>query len=146
MNRESLFELYKSKIVPLGKNPDNFIKVGQADFTINAINPLCGDKLYLTLNIQDQSVTECNFHGFGCVLSKASTSILLREIKGKTKTQIEGICKDFLQGLEESDGATSSPASDKDLLQSLVALDGRIDCIKLSWENMYNFVRNDKTT
>ncbi len=139
MNKNKFTELYHNRIVPIGKNPVNFMKAESAGHNISAINPLCGDKFQLALNFQNNKALDCSFYGFGCILSKASTSILLKEIEGKSVDQIHSLCKNFLDGLKNPTKHEQSN-SDIDLLLSLIPLDGRIDCIKLSWENLYEYL------
>ncbi len=136
MNRKNITELYSKKILSLSKNPYHFEKISNPQITIPAINPMCGDKFHLYLQSSKSDISSAHFHGFGCALSKASTSILIERIEGKTKMEIIDLSKLFLDGLKDGT-ITEGLDEDMKLLISLISFDGRLDCIKLSWESLY---------
>lgn len=51
-------------------------------------NPSCGDKVLMKIQIDDGSITEICFDGYGCALSTASASILTETLKGKNKDEV----------------------------------------------------------
>jgi nitrogen fixation protein NifU and related proteins len=64
--------------------PQYFEKNPSAQHVIEAYNPLCGDKFKLFLDIENGTITKATFHGYGCAISKAATSVLLVNLQGKT--------------------------------------------------------------
>jgi len=139
MNNNQIKELYNKKVLPISKNPYHFEKIDNPDISILATNPICGDKFHLLINHTGSKIESAHFYGFGCALSKASTSLLVEQIEGLSIEQIRILCKQFLEVIQHH-------ASPKDLsdelfvLLSLTAFEGRIDCIKLSWEALYNYL------
>ncbi len=140
MTKEEIQSLYKDKILPENKAPYHFEKV-DADHSVKAYNPMCGDKYELYFENDDQLLDQVHFHGIGCAISKASTSILVRRIEGMTEEEAEEYCKKFLEAINSSD---PDSLSDEDLkiLVELKNFEGRVDCIKLSWEALYDFLKN----
>lgn len=132
MTKEEIQARYKALILPENKNPYHFEKVESAN-TIEAYNPMCGDKYDLYLDEDSQSITTAHFHGIGCAISKASTSLLLRAIEGKPKDEVIRFCQGFMDSIDRGE----VPENFSDGLKVLVELknfEGRVDCIQLSWK------------
>jgi nitrogen fixation NifU-like protein len=58
------------------------------------MNPLCGDKLRIDLQIEDGMITDVGFTGRGCAISQAAASMLTEEIKGKSVAEVRALSKD----------------------------------------------------
>ncbi len=80
--------IYKEEIIDHYKNPRNFGRLDDPDIHVDAINPLCGDKLSMELKIKDGVVQDVAFSGRGCAISQASASMLTEEIIGKPLTEL----------------------------------------------------------
>ena len=81
---EKLNALYQSIILEHNNKPQYFEKRPAAQHVVEAYNPLCGDKFKLFLDIENGAITKATFHGYGCAISKAATSVLLSRIQGET--------------------------------------------------------------
>jgi len=84
-------EIYQDFILELYKNPINFGKIENADFTASSLNPLCGDKVEVFIkldNTDKKKVAEAKFIGSGCAISQASACLLTEEIKGKNIEEV----------------------------------------------------------
>lgn len=140
MTKEEIQELYRQLILPENKAPYHFDKV-ESSRKVEAYNPMCGDKYQLSIGGKAGTLGEVYFHGFGCAISKASTSILLKKVEGMSGEAATEYCHSFLKALESSD---SSGLSDKELkvLVELKNFEGRVDCIKLSWEALLEELKN----
>lgn len=131
MTKEELKQLFKEKILPHQRAPYHFETIEASDDSVLAYNPLCGDKFTLQLQKDSDSVSSAYFHGFGCAISQASTSLLIQRIEGKTQSQIVDLCQRFLNALDND-----QPLDDEELrvLAALKKFDGRVDCITLPWK------------
>ena len=143
MTKEELEILYKSKIIPASKEPYHFEKYAQANTIIEAYNPICGDKYQLYLEITDGIIQSAYFHGFGCAISKASTSILARKVEGMRLEEVVALGDTFIASLT---GVTPVDFDDECLkiLNELKNFDGRIDCIKSSWEAITHHLKEEQ--
>uniref|UniRef100_UPI0040472CB5 Fe-S cluster assembly sulfur transfer protein SufU n=1 Tax=Roseivirga sp. TaxID=1964215 RepID=UPI0040472CB5 len=133
---DKLKQLYKTQILKHSQNPFNEGELVSYTHLIKAYNPVCGDQFDLYLNIIDQQVTEASFTGYGCAISKASTSVLTKQIIGKGKTEIEAFVADFLKMLDPN--ASQLPeeiTADEELLAFAAAREfpERLSCANLSW-------------
>ena len=133
---DKLKQLYKTQILKHSQNPFNEGKLVSYTHLIKAYNPVCGDQFDLYLNVIDQQVTEASFTGYGCAISKASTSVLTKQIIGKSKTEIEAFVADFLKMLDPN--ASQLPeeiTADEELLAFAAAREfpERLSCANLAW-------------
>jgi nitrogen fixation NifU-like protein len=88
-------DMYRENILDHGMHPRHRGLLDPADIDYEANNPLCGDRLRLTLRVDENNrVTEIGWDGEGCAISQATASMLGDEIIGKTLDEITHITKD----------------------------------------------------
>lgn len=143
-----LRELYQEVILDHNKSPRNFKKLETANKTAEGYNPLCGDKINIYLEVQNDIVKDISFIGSGCAISKASASIMSTIIKGKTIKEAEklfGKFHDFITGrLNENESIED--------LGKLAVLAGvkefpvRVKCASLAWHTMISALKNENKT
>jgi len=64
-------------------NPQNVGELTDADASAEETNPVCGDRMRLSLRIKEGRITEVRFLGYGCPPTIACGSILTEIIKNK---------------------------------------------------------------
>src|SRR6201999_1210689 len=116
-----LRDLYQDLILDHGKHPRNFHTLPQANREALGHNPLCGDRLMLYLQLDDQGIIkDAGFQGSGCAISVASASMMTEMLKGKTIAEAEKL---FGYLHASCTGATSTAAGiaedDVDRLKAL---------------------------
>ncbi len=77
-----LKDLYRDVILDHNKRPRNFGALDPADARAEGHNPLCGDRLTVTLCCDDERITDIRFEGKGCAISTASASLMTEAVKG----------------------------------------------------------------
>src|SRR5262249_36550073 len=88
-------DMYRENILDHDRNMRQRGLLDPADIDYEAHNPLCGDRLRLTLRLDENNrVTEIGWDGEGCAISQASASMLGEEILGKTLEEIRAIDKE----------------------------------------------------
>ncbi|WP_426470431.1 Fe-S cluster assembly sulfur transfer protein SufU, partial [Salmonella enterica] len=68
---------------------------------MNMNNPTCGDRIHLTLKVEDRKIVDAKFEGEGCSISMSSASMMTEAIKGKTieeALKLSTIFSDMMQG------------------------------------------------
>ncbi|WP_235297764.1 iron-sulfur cluster assembly scaffold protein [Portibacter marinus] len=128
-----LNKMYQEQLLVEAKNPYHFDKRIDIEESIRAYNPLCGDRYDLFLG------EEIFFHGFGCAISKASTSLMIKFLEGKSNEEAIHSIKKFIKGIE------GGGQIEEELLLIFRNPDhfkGRHDCIKLSWNAMLKYLLN----
>ena len=92
-------DIYHEMIVDYSRNPINYGEIENHDVTFHDSNPLCGDSIDIDMKIDDQKVTDIKFHGKGCAICMACTSVLTEITKGKSLDDVRKIEKN--DGLSE---------------------------------------------
>jgi len=130
-----LRELYQQVIIDHGRHPRNQGVLDNATHQKMGYNPLCGDKLDLSLRINNDRVEEAQFVGSGCAISMASASLMTEILKGKTVDQARQYFEQFHQLL-------MGKSHDTELLGKLMVLAGvmefpaRVKCATLAWHTL----------
>lgn len=88
---DDLNDLYQQVILDHSKSPRNFRKLAEANRVAEGTNPLCGDRVTLFLQLENEVVKDISFQGSGCAISKASASLLTDSLKGKTASQVKDL-------------------------------------------------------
>lgn len=92
-------KLYKEELLEHFKNPNNYGKLENPDFTSEDGNPSCGDKIKIEGKVSNGVLTDVKFTGNGCVLSQASASMLTELCKNKSIDDILNLSKDDISKL-----------------------------------------------
>ena len=137
-----LKELYKEIILDHAKNPRNKGKCTGYNHDAKAHNPLCGDKVHIFLNLDnDKNIKELSFEGEGCAISLASASILTDVLKGKDFNVAKIIIDNFLNLIKENKSITLNSLND-DQKTTLMSLSGvkdfpmRVKCATMAWHTV----------
>ena len=86
-----LNDLYRDVILDHNRRPRNFGPLEPADASADGVNPLCGDRLTLRLNLAADKIEDIRFEGQGCAISTASASLMTEAVKGKTRGEALGL-------------------------------------------------------
>jgi nitrogen fixation NifU-like protein len=71
------------------RHPRNYGALPAPDVACEDVNPLCGDRIRMELNIGlDQSITAVRFRGDSCIISRAAASMLTEQIKGRRLQEV----------------------------------------------------------
>jgi len=135
---EELRDLYRELILDHARSPRHFGKLEKATHTAEGINPLCGDKLRLYLQIDpSERITDACFEGSGCAISVASASLMTDTIIGMQSRDALAFFAALVGRL------TGDPHAGHALdLGKLRALEGvrefpsRVKCATLAWHAM----------
>jgi len=133
-----LRDLYQEVILDHGRNPRNFGTIEGTEFHADGHNPLCGDRLTVSLDVQDGKIARVRFTGAGCAISMASASLMTEAIEGLDLASVERMFEDF-QGLVTGQ-VDSAEASSR--LGKLAIFAGvrdfpvRVKCATLAWHTL----------
>ncbi len=87
-------DLYHEAILEHYHDPRNWHILSPADIDHEESNPLCGDRLRLTMRVQDGKIVEVGWDGEGCAISQASASMLGEMLIGKSLEEARAISKE----------------------------------------------------
>jgi nitrogen fixation NifU-like protein len=86
-------DIYHEMIVDYSRNPINYGEIENHDVTFHDSNPLCGDSIDIDIKIDENKVTDIKFHGKGCAICMACSSVLTEITKGKSIDEARAIEK-----------------------------------------------------
>ncbi|MCY3778812.1 MAG: iron-sulfur cluster assembly scaffold protein [Chloroflexi bacterium] len=76
-------DMFRELILDHARNQRNWGLLEPNDFDHEECNPLCGDRLRLTIRLhEDGTISEVGWDGEGCAISQASASMFGEEIIG----------------------------------------------------------------
>jgi nitrogen fixation NifU-like protein len=131
-----LKDLYRDVILDHNRRPRNFGQLESADGRAEGHNPLCGDRLALSVRLDGERIADIRFEGKGCAISTASASLMTEAVKGKDRAQVKALF-DRVHALLTRPDATPDAA-----LGKLAALSGvrefpaRVKCASLCWHTL----------
>ena len=128
-----LDELYKEIILDHYRHPYGKEPLEKVDYHAEGMNPLCGDEVKLSLQLDNDKVQKVHIEGHGCSISVASGSMLAQILRGKSISQAKEILKslkDIMHGkLNEND----FDLGDLEALMGVRKFPVRIKCALLPW-------------
>ncbi|KOY79744.1 Fe-S cluster assembly sulfur transfer protein SufU [Apilactobacillus kunkeei] len=135
MGIDRMNQLYKSVIFDHSMHPRNFGSLDNCTGSVELRNPSCGDIIKVFVNIEDNVIKDIKYTCVGCTISKASTSIMSQEIKGKNVDDAKKIIKAFSDNIikKDIDDDDKKMLGDARLLSDLAKFPTRIRCATLGW-------------
>jgi nitrogen fixation NifU-like protein len=130
-----LTDLYREVILDHNRHPRNYGRLEPHDGEAKGHNPLCGDRLVLTLRRADGRIADLRFEGNGCAISIASASLMTEAVKGRTREEVDALFARVHALLTQQDASA-------DGLGKLAALSGvrefpaRVKCASLCWHTL----------
>jgi nitrogen fixation NifU-like protein len=100
----SFEDLYPKPILRLAADARGATRLTAPDITVTRVNPLCGDKITLDLNLKNKTISALGYEVKACVLCQASASVLAAAAPGRDHAQAEQVrssVKAMLQGAAE---------------------------------------------
>ncbi len=141
-------DLYQDLILEHAKNPRNFGNCEQPTHAAQGHNPLCGDKINLSLSInENEEIIDIKFFGEACAVCTASASMMTENFLGKKISEAK-IIFDFFHQLLTKDEPVSLKAEED--LEKLMAFSGvknfpmRVKCATLAWHSFSAAIENKK--
>lgn len=87
--------LYQEVILDHNRKPRNYGKLDQASHHAVGHNPLCGDRLDIALQLENDQINNIAFQGESCAICKASASMMTAAVKGKSRLEAETLIHEF---------------------------------------------------
>jgi nitrogen fixation NifU-like protein len=132
---DAVKDLYQKIIVEHGKTPRNHGALAGATHGATMHNPLCGDEVTVSVILSDGKLDDVRFESRGCVLSRASASLMTERVRGHAPgfaLALGHALEAFVSGPPTDGGAA--------LLGDLTVFEGvrdypsRVSCVTLPWQ------------
>jgi len=134
-----LRELYQDLIIDHSKRPRNFRVLETANHTSEGYNPLCGDKVTVFLELEQDRVKNVSFQGSGCAISTSSASVMTESVKGKTLAEVEALFDVFhnLVTGKPADGGATPELGKLAVFSGVSEFPVRVKCATLAWHTLH---------
>ena len=143
-SQEELRELYRDLILDHARSPRRFGKLPSATHEAEGINPLCGDKLHIYLEIDDDGrINETAFEGSGCAISVASASLLTDDVTGLSSDEALARFEDVISALTGHDQTMDIDLGKLAALKGVREFPSRVKCATLAWHAMKSAVEHE---
>ena len=126
------------------ESPRNWGHVESASTEEQGYNPLCGDKILVSLKLEKVDGSDilkaCRYTGEGCSICMASASIMSELVQGKPEKEVLLLIEAFREKMQGNEGVQALPADDSG--EDVTALYGvkrfpvRIKCALLPWTTL----------
>ena len=138
-----LRELYQEVILDHNKRPRNFGSLPEATAHAEGYNPLCGDKVSVTVNLKTGRIEDIMFTGAGCAISQASASLMTEAVKGKSIAEAKEIVESFHQMVTD-EHCSNCKAEELEVLAGVKEYPIRIKCATLAWHTLLSALGGGK--
>ncbi len=145
-------DLYQEMILDHYRRPQNFGTLAGANRAAHGDNPLCGDRLALTVHLKGDVVEDLRFTGAGCAISTASASLMTAAMKGKTRAEFKALFEKFHRMVTGGGSNGSTPLAAGGDLGKLEVFSGvsefpvRVKCATLAWHTLRAALEGRKET
>jgi len=135
MNDIEIADLYQELIVDHSRRPRNYRRLENPTHQAEGFNPLCGDKVKVYVDLENNVVHDISFEGEGCAISKASASLMTETIKGKSKAEVEQLFSRFRDlATGTGDGLGLGKLA---VFSGLRGFPARVKCATLVWHTLH---------
>ncbi|MCL6573509.1 MAG: SUF system NifU family Fe-S cluster assembly protein [Bacillus sp. (in: Bacteria)] len=144
MSSNNLDNLYRRVIMDHYKNPRNRGIIEDGSLTIDMNNPTCGDRIQLTIKVDDGIVSNARFDGEGCSISMSSASMMTQAIKGMKIEEALNLSTVFSEMMLGKDYDDDIDLGDIEALQGVSKFPARIKCATLAWKAMEKGLKEEE--
>jgi nitrogen fixation NifU-like protein len=141
-----LSDLYQEVILDHNKRPRNFRTIEAANHVAEGFNPLCGDRLHLYLQVDNDVVTDVGFQGSGCAISKASASLMTDSIKGRPVAEVRALFERFHTMVTTPPDQSVEDMGKLSVLAGVREFPVRVKCASLAWHTLKAALDRDPIT
>src|ERR1700730_8401980 len=131
-------ELSREIILDHYQNPRNQGLLEHPTLANRGYNPICGDDIELSVNIdeQDDRIREISFVAHGCSISTASASMMTEVVKSRTLAEAEASVQQFTQQMSDRDQTPRELEDELDALRGVKKYPARVKCALLPWTTL----------
>ncbi len=131
-----LKDLYRDVILDHNRQPRNFGRLDPADASADGHNPLCGDRLTVSLRLDGDRIADIRFDGKGCAISTASASLMSEAVKGRDRAAVRELFNNVHALLTQSDAPADPSLGKLAALSGVREFPSRVKCASLCWHTL----------
>jgi len=131
-----LKDLYRDVILDHNRQPRNFGQLEGADGRAEGHNPLCGDRLSLSVRLDGERIADIRFEGKGCAISTASASLMTEAVKGRERGEVQALFARVHALLTQPEAAPDAALGKLAALSGVREFPARVKCASLCWHTL----------
>jgi nitrogen fixation NifU-like protein len=133
-----LSDLYQELIIDHNKKPRNCGTLEHANRHAEGYNPLCGDRIDVYLEVEDDIVKDIKFQGSGCAISTASASLMTQSVKGRSVCEAKQLFELFHRLIirEHGDDEHVEELGKLAVFSGVNQYPARVKCATLAWHTV----------
>lgn len=131
----SLRELYQEMIIDHGRTPRNFGKLSTANHRQVGHNPLCGDRLIVYVETNNEVIKNIRFEGCGCAISMASASLMTECLQGKPLSELPVFFEKFHHLVTHGEKSQVNLGK-LTVFSGVSEFPARVKCATLAWHTL----------
>ena len=130
--------IYTELIAEHNKSQHNKRHLTKPTAVLKGKNPSCGDEITLEVEVLDGIIQDAAFHGIGCAISQASTSIMIDLVRGKSVKEAQALIDTFIGMIKREviDEAELEILEEALALKNISNMPARVKCAVLSWHTL----------
>lgn len=125
--------LYQTVILDHNRAPRGAQPLLDATHRAEGFNPICGDRILITLKTAEDKLSDLGFNAQSCALCRASASVLVGTLKTKTLGEAKSIIRQFEAMLS---GGSWSLGGDAEAFIAMKDFPARAKCVLLPWKTV----------
>lgn len=143
MNAKSL---YQEVILDHNRKPRNYGALDNANHHAVGHNPLCGDRLDISLNIENGHIDSIAFQGESCAICMASASMMTTAVKGKSRDDAEILIHEFREmATGKLDLDDPHHLGRLTVFSGIQELPTRVKCAILPWHTLHAALNSEES-
>ena len=133
MSEAELKSVYRECVLNHSREPHNFGRAPAVNREAVGFNPLCGDKITVYMNVQDDTLETVTFEGTGCAICIASASMMTDVLRGATAASADSLIDAAHDMFTDANPTEHPQLQEFQALTSVRAYPSRIKCATLGW-------------
>jgi nitrogen fixation NifU-like protein len=135
---------YNEVLTDHNLHPEHKKKIEGANYSLEGVNPSCGDDIVLSLKVSDDGIIEDGaYEGDGCAISQASADMMLDLIIGRSVEDAERLSEIFLRMIKgKITDEEKEELEEAGVLEDVSHMPARVKCAVLGWHTLDEIVKN----
>ncbi len=141
---DKLADLYQSVILEHYKNPRNATELDNYNRHTRLDNPLCGDRVEVFLNVEQQVIRDLSHKSRGCAICVASASMMTLCLHDLQVAPALELCAELKRAVEAPvDSPWPQLPEDLGVFLQARAYPSRVQCVTLAWQATMQALQSD---
>mgnify|MGYP001223827871 CR=1 FL=1 len=141
-------QLYQEVILDHNRKPRNWGRLEHPSHQAEGLNPLCGDHIWVSLELDGDKVGNVAFEGQSCAICKASASMMTANVKGKSVAEAEELIREFRDMATGKLDVAQQPnhLGRLSVFAGVKDLPSRVKCAILPWHTLHAALAQETST